>query len=852
MVRAKTTILLILLVLSAWGTGPAASDGGEDAGGDGGTGTTSTGPGPLLDIIDPRLINATYTSRIPIINGEMDPNEWTLAENSSALWSQQPPAWEEKGAWITGPGIQNDSDCSHEFWTMYDADYLYFLFNCTDDSIWVDNPYPGKYYRDDGIEIAIDGAFDKDEDQRTTEGFDDGDTFYVPADGTQGTAYSFSANETTGRTWGTMGEWFSSATNHSTYYIVEVAIRLSAISGPRPGDFIGLNTGQNDDDDGGETKEGVLRWQGIDGYQVFSNETLWGQLYLQTAVRADASNPQYVNQSSEVTFDGSGSWSNHPDFDVQGKYTWTFQYGGATKTLSGERPSFTFDIPGEYIVTLNVTDGTDQWDKDTVLIGVRDTEKPKAQAGPDTTIVQGERLTFDGSGSTDNHPAFPVGFNFTWKFFDSNVIRLYGVKANHTFNDPGEFIITLRVTDIAGNYDEDTMTVTVRDTIDPVADPGPDLVVDEDDEAHLDGTRSHDNVPYNIARWVWEFYLGDKLVNLTGETVSYKFPAPGVYEVTLTVYDYDDNSGNATFTVTVLDVTPPTASAGESRIFNEDIEVTLNGELSWDNVGIVSYDWTIYLGDDVVGQLSGEKPRFNFTEPGLYDISLMVTDAMGMTHADTVQYRVKDVTKPVADAGSNRDVNEDVEVLFSAADSTDNVGIDFYNWTIDTTDAPRIRRTGEEFTYVFEEPKVYTITLTVTDGEDNWDSHAITVTVKDVTAPTAVPPDSVEIKVGQNVTFEGGGSDDNVGIVKYVWNYSMLDVPTTREGRSIVVIFEAKGNYTITLTVEDEAGNTDSETFWVNVVKPKEKDDGPGFGTLLALVAVAAAAMAAVRRRRAV
>ncbi len=848
MVRAKATVIIILLVLSACVTMPAASGDDDYAGGAAGSGRGADGPGPL-DLIEPRLINATYTSRFPIINGEMDTNEWTLAENSSALWSQRPPAWEETGAWITGPGIQNDSDCSHQFWTMYDADYLYFLFNCTDDSIWVDNPYPGNFYRDDGMEICIDGAFDKDENQRTDEGFEDGDTFYVPADGTKGTAYSYRYNETTGRTWGQMGEWFSAATNHSTYYIVEVAIRLSAISAPRPGDTIGLNTGQNDDDDGGETKEGVLRWQGLDGYQVFSNETLWGQLYLRTAVRADAGNPQYVNQSDTVTFDGSGSWSNYPDFDLQGEFTWTFEYGGATKTLTGVRPSFTFNIPGEYIVTLNVTDGTGEWDTDTVLIGVRDTEDPKANAGPDTTIVQGEQLTFDGSGSTDNHPAFPEGFNFTWKFFDGNVIRLYGIKANHTFNNPGEFIITLRVTDIAGNFDEDTMTVTVKDTIDPVADPGPDLTIDEDDEAHLDGTRSYDNVPYNIAKWVWEFYLGETLVNLTGETVSYKFPAPGVYEVTLTVFDYDGNSGSATFNVTVLDVTPPTASAGESRIFNEDIEVALNGELSWDNVGIESYEWTIYLGDVVVDQLSGEKPRYNFTEPGLYDISLTVTDTVGLSSSDTAQYRVKDVTNPVADAGSNREVDEDVEVLFSAAASSDNVGIVHFNWTIDTADAPRIRRTGEEFTYVFEDPKVYTVTLTVTDGQDNWDSHAITVTVKDVTAPVAVPPGSVEIKVGQNVTFDGGGSSDNVGIVKYEWNYTMLDVPKTRPGKSIVVIFEAKGNYTITLTVEDAAGNSDSETFWVNVVKPKKEEDNPGFGTMLVLVAAGAAALVATRRR---
>ncbi|MCK5251680.1 MAG: hypothetical protein KAQ96_01975, partial [Thermoplasmata archaeon] len=43
------------------------------------------GPGPMLDILDPRLLNSTYTTRMFIIDGVMDSKEWAIAEGTEAL-----------------------------------------------------------------------------------------------------------------------------------------------------------------------------------------------------------------------------------------------------------------------------------------------------------------------------------------------------------------------------------------------------------------------------------------------------------------------------------------------------------------------------------------------------------------------------------------------------------------------------------------------------------------------------------------------------------------------------------------------------------------------------------------------
>jgi PKD repeat protein len=818
-----------------------AADGGEDG---------AEAPAPMLDILDPRLLNTTYTERIPIIDGVMDANEWVKAEGTEALHSEMPPAWQESGSHITGPGIQNDSDASHRFWSMYDEDYLYFAFNCSDDSIVVDS-YPTSFWRDDGIEVAIDGAWDKDENQRNDTGYEDGDTFAVPADGSEGIAYSLHQANQYARYWGPNRDWFSAVTqgslNNQSYYIVEMAIRLNTISNPAPASIVGLNTGQNDDDDGNVSKEGVIRWQGLDGYAVWENETLWGNLYFRTAATAHAGFNKVINQTDSHTFDGSASWSNHPEFDLSGTFTWTFMYGGEEVTLNGKSPTFTFDEPGDYLVTLNVSDPSGVWDVDTVAIGVRDTQDPVANAGIDVEVDQGVPVTLDASLSTDNHPDFPDGFDFEWFFIDQKVIRLNGITVEHTFDLPGIYTVRLTVTDLAGNSNDDTMTVTVLDVEPPVADAGPDITVDDKQLVNFDGTNSTDN--FEIVRMVWEFHLGNDPVNLTGRAPKYTFPSPGVYNVSLTVYDADGQMDTDSMVVTVLDVTPPIADAGEVRQFNEDVEVTMDASLSFDDVEIVSYHWEVIFEESTVFEGTSKKEKYNFTEPGLYEITLTVVDGVGLTSSDTVQYSVVDVTPPHADAGEDLEIDEDVPQVFSGSESEDNVGIIDWEWVITAEGMPSVRRTGEDFEYVFSDPGVYTITLTCTDKEGRWDSDAILVTVADVTPPEAVPPDSLEIKKGQVVELDGRQSTDNVGIVKYHWHYEMAGAPFDRFGPNITQEFQSKGNYTITLTVEDAAGNTDTKSFYV-LAKSPPKNEEPGFGLLIALVAVTAAAVAITARRR--
>ncbi len=81
---------------------------------------------------------------------------------------------------------------------------------------------------------------------------------------------------------------------------------------------------------------------------------------------ADAGPDQAISIGELVAFDGSGSVSYEPI----ASYTWTFTYNGSEVVLTGESPTFRFWSEGIYVVVLNVTDESDNYDLDSVTITV--------------------------------------------------------------------------------------------------------------------------------------------------------------------------------------------------------------------------------------------------------------------------------------------------------------------------------------------------------------------------------------------------------------------------------------------------------------------------------------------------
>jgi len=284
-------------------------------------------------------------------------------------------------------------------------------------------------------------------------------------------------------------------------------------------------------------------------------------------------------------------------------------------------------------------------------------------------------------------------------------------------------------------------------------------------------------------------------------------------------YTYSDMTGMVSRTITTKIGTWTVA-------FDSGLANAPWGKISWTSTEPAGTSLTVKVrsSNDRVGWSTWETAingvQLTTTPNGRY--LQIETTMQTITGADTpilydltVKTSVLDVTKPVANAGPDQTVNEDTLVTFDGSASTDENGIAAYTWTF--TDVTPKTLSGKNPIYTFATPGTYTVTLNVTDPSGNWATDTVTITVLDITKPTANAGPDQTVNVGEPVTFDAGGSTDNVGIVSYEWDFGD---GTTGTGKTTTHTYASPGTYTVTLTVKDAAGNTHTDTTTITVREP--------------------------------
>jgi cytochrome c biogenesis protein CcdA/cytochrome oxidase Cu insertion factor (SCO1/SenC/PrrC family) len=247
-----------------------------------------------------------------------------------------------------------------------------------------------------------------------------------------------------------------------------------------------------------------------------------------------------------------------------------------------------------------------------------DTMSPSADAGLNQVVNEDTLVTLDGSPSTDN-----VGVtNYTWTFLDGSLQTLTGVAPTYTFATTGVYSVTLNVTDAAGNWATDTITITVLDASQLIVNAGLDQVVDEDIIVTLKASASWD--PQGHATYIWTF-LDETPQTLRGQTYNYTFLNPGDYTISLVVTDSSGDTATDTVQITVLDVTNPLAIMTMDHQLVAERGIHFSAANSNDNVNIVNYTWTFGDGNST----TGVNATHRYLAPGTYTITLSVTDAAG-------------------------------------------------------------------------------------------------------------------------------------------------------------------------------------------------------------------------------
>lgn len=193
---------------------------------------------------------------------------------------------------------------------------------------------------------------------------------------------------------------------------------------------------------------------------------------------------------------------------------------------------------------------------------------------------------------------------------------------------------------------------------------------------------------------------------------------------------------------------------------------------------------------------------------------------------------------PLAYAGADQDVNENVTVTLRGQGSDPDGGAVSFAWsqiegnTVSLSNANAAQPTfkapdlnGSDDTLIFH--------LTVTNGSGKKDTDSVTVKVNWNNAPPAANagPDQT-VTPGATVTLNGSGSSDpENSIVSYQWNVSggAGTFPSSLNGQ--VPSFTApntEGWAIYTLTVTDNGGESDSDTVRITVQsEPVDPNDPP-------------------------
>lgn len=416
---------------------------------------------------------------------------------------------------------------------------------------------------------------------------------------------------------------------------------------------------------------------------------------------------------------------------------WDFGDGNTSGII---HPGHIFEKPGRYTVTLLVEDSEGYMDKDMAIVVIG----PYAKPGPDRVTDEDAEITFDGSGSFDRDGII----SYTWDFGDGFISFHSGPIVSHIYETPGNYTVGLTIINRTGFVIRGNCKVWVRDITRPEAYITEYVIVHKGQVAVLDASRSADNGIIVLYRW--DFGDGNTTTT-SGSWVDHIYRKMGNYNVYLTVFDSDGNWDYASALVIVLDGDPPSVRVTYSAEVPLGTTAVFDASGSTDNINVTNFNWT--FGDGTYLNMTNDPvAEHRYTEPGIYFITLLVTDAVGNWNSVTFRIDVRDVNypEPVIDLslmekgniskhheyrsthgskmGSQHHPgntnNTEIQVfraevnrtiIFNSSKSTDDFGIVNYTWEL-----------GEgsifydmSFYFAYQIPGEYTVVLRISDAGGN-------------------------------------------------------------------------------------------------------------------------------------
>ena len=426
---------------------------------------------------------------------------------------------------------------------------------------------------------------------------------------------------------------------------------------------------------------------------------------------------------------------------------------------------------GTTTVTCSVTDAHGNTGSNSFTIKVQDTTAPVVTAPADKTVEAtssaGAAVSYPNATATD--------------LVDGSVPATCIPSSGSTFAI-GTTTVTCSATDAAGNTGYDYFDITVHDTT------APDVTA-PDDITGIEATGPSGAVVTYSAATAHDAVDGDLAPACTpasGGTF-----AVGTTVVTCSATDGAGNTGQDTFSITVVDTTPPAVTAPSN----------ITTEATSASGAVVTYSGASAT-DIVDGALTPTCSPASGGTFGLGEttVTCSATDAHGNTGSATFKITVVDTTPPAVTPPANitAEASGPSGAVVNYPDAT---ASDLVDGAVTAACAP-----SSGGTFALGET---TVTCSATDAHGNTGSASFKITVVDTTPPTVTVPANKVVEAtgpsGAAVTFSASASDLVDG---------SLATSCTPSGGSTFSL----GTTVVTCSATDAHGNTGSNTFDVSVV----------------------------------
>ena len=380
------------------------------------------------------------------------------------------------------------------------------------------------------------------------------------------------------------------------------------------------------------------------------------------------------------------------DIGSEGNRTWKWVFPDGSISTNPVPPVYTFPGPGEYTISLTISNGN-----------CIHTKKQKIRI-----VNKAADFSYD-----TNKKCKPVDLSFTAISENLANVESFRWEINgfdtttktpvftHLFSDAGTYDLKLTTTDVTGCVD------SVRK---PVLISGSEAAFSRthlDDCTKLTATFTDESKSFGankIVSWKWDFGDGKSIERTNADTIKHTYDAPGEYLVKLLIRD-------ATGCMDTVQSTDPVIIKELSADWSADEKACLGFPISFKNTSVgefTSANWD--FGDRSPGTSTPEGTH-TYTDTGRYDLKLVIQNEMGCKDSLVRKQYVR-IAKPLA-AFSVKDSISFCPPFDVAFTNTS----DFFKeveWEIGTETSNEINHRK-----LFTQPGEYEVMLTVKSPDNN-------------------------------------------------------------------------------------------------------------------------------------